>query len=314
MQGISRMKAVVMRGYGPDAFRVEEVRAPEVKTGCLRVRVMACGANASDWEFATGRPFYGRLARTFMRVRIAGSDVAGVVEAVGEGVSGFNVGDHVVADTFETFGGFAELCTAKADSWVKMPEGMEFTTAAALPQSGAIAIEAFEGKLRPGERVLVNGGGGGAGPLAIQMAKRQGAEVWAVDNAAKQKVMRAAGADHLLDYRVTDFTGLSTTFDNILDLVATRPMRTVAKSLTPTGTYRLVGGAMKYIVAGALPPNRTGLLIVHQGPVPTARMTDLVARGKIVPFIGETVPLTGAPAALARMGAGEIAGKLVVTP
>ncbi len=303
-----------MRGYGADAFRVEEVPVPAVRRGDVRVRVMACGANASDWEFATGRPFYGRLARTFMRVRVAGSDVAGVVEAVGEGVAGLAVGDRVVADTFETFGGFTELCVARADRWVKVPDGMDFTTAAALPQSGAIALTAFDGTLSPGDRVLVNGGGGGAGPLAIQVAQRAGAEVWAVDNAAKQEVMRDAGADHRVDFRETDFTTLDTRFDYILDLVATRPLRRVRKSLTETGTYRLVGGATPLIIAGALPPKRTGVLMVQQGPEFTAKMVAHVAAGEITPHIGATAPLADAPAALARMGRGEIAGKLVITP
>ncbi|WP_292019088.1 NAD(P)-dependent alcohol dehydrogenase [Maritimibacter sp. UBA3975] len=307
------MKAVVMRGYGPGAFAVADVAVPSVGRGAVRVRVAACGANASDWEFATGRPLYGRLARTLMRVRVAGSDVAGVVEAVGEGVSGFAVGDRVVADTFETFGGFAELCVAKAERWVKIPERMDFITAAALPQSGAIALTAFDGTLPQNARVLVNGGGGGAGPLAIQVAKRAGAEVWAVDNAGKQDVMRAAGADHLIDYRETDFAALDSTFDNILDLIATRPMRRVAARLTPRGIYRLVGGATQHLIAAALPPRRTGLLIAHQGPELTARMVAQVARGEITPHIGATVPLGDAPAALARMGAGDVPGKLVIT-
>lgn len=303
-----------MRGYGADAFRVEEVAEPPVGLGDVRVRVAACGANASDWEFATGRPFYGRLARMAMRVRVAGSDVAGVVDSLGEGVTHLAHGDRVVADTFESFGGFAALCVAKAERWVKLPDGMDFTTAAALPQSGAIALTAFDGTLTPGDKVLVNGGGGGAGPLAIQVAKRAGAEVWAVDNAAKQAVMRAAGADHVIDYRETDFTALDTRFDYILDLVATRPLRKVAKSLTPTGSYRLVGGATKLILAGALPPKRTGLLMVQQGPTLTARMIDLVAQGAITPHIGEIAALDHASAALKRMGAGHIPGKLVFTP
>lgn len=303
-----------MRGYGADAFRVEEVAEPSVRRGDVRVRVAACGANASDWEFATGRPLYGRLARMAMRVRVAGSDVAGTVDSVGEGVTHLAPGDRVVADTFESFGGFAQFCVAKAERWVKLPDGMDFTTAAALPQSGAIALTAFDGTLTPGDKVLVNGGGGGAGPLAIQVAKRAGAEVWAVDNAAKQAVMRAAGADRVIDYRETDFTALDTRFDHILDLVATRPLRKVAKSLTPTGSYRLVGGATTLILAGALPPNRTGLLMVQQGPTLTARMIDLVDQGAITPHIGEIAALDDAPDALKRMGAGHIPGKLVITP
>ena len=237
-----------MRGYGADAFRVEDVAEPTVRRGEVRVRVMACGANASDWEFATGRPFYGRLARMVMRVRVAGSDVAGVVDAVGEGVTGFSVGDRVVADTFESFGGFAGFCVAKADRWVRLPDDMDFTTAAALPQSGAIAIEAFEGKLATGQRVLINGGGGGSGVFAIQLAKRAGAHVTGVDNAAKLDFMRSLGADEVVDYRHDDFTRQRDFtrggYDLILDMVAHRSVFAYRRALNRGGHYGCVGGTV----------------------------------------------------------------------
>lgn len=283
---------------------------PDVGRGEVRVRVAACGANASDWEFIVGRPFYGWLARRLMRVKVPGSDVAGVVDAVGEGVKDLIPGDRVVADTFETFGGFADFCTAKADRWVKLPDDIGFEQAAALPQSAAIALTAFD-HLAGGETVLINGAGGGSGPYAIQLAKARGATVWAVDNAGKQAIMHASGADHVIDYETTDFTTVGTRFDHILDMVATRPPRHIRRCLAPGGRYRMVGGPMGLLILFAL---RGQLLIVKQGPGLTARALDLVTRGVLTPNIGAVVPLADGPDALARMGAGQIAGKLIVAP
>lgn len=307
------MKAIVLRGWGPEAFRLDERPMPEPGKGEIRVRVTACGVNGADWEFAVGRPIYGRIARVMMRVRVPGSDVVGVVDAVGEGVTALAPGDRVAGDVFEVFGGLAEFCVAPAKLFVPVPDALEDATAAALPQSGAIAVQAFEGKLRPGQKALVNGGGGGAGPLAIQMAKAEGAEVWAVDTAAKADAMRRAGADHVLDYRQEDFAELPQRFDRILDLYATRPMAKVAGCLTEDGQYQLVGGHMGLLLSALLPPKRTGILMVKQGPEATARAFELARQGILTPIIGETAPLAHAPEALARMGRGEIGGKLVIT-
>lgn len=300
------MQALEMVGR---AVRLVERDAPVPGRGEVAVRVKACGANASDWEFITGRPLYGRIARVMMRVRVPGSDVAGVVEAVGDGVSGVAVGDRVVADVFESFGGFAEVCVAKAERWVKLPDEIGFVEAAALPQSAAIAITAFD-DLAPGAKVLVNGGGGGSGPYAIQLAKARGAEVWAVDNTEKQGVMRKAGADHVIDYTQTDFATLELPLDYVLDLWSTRSPRTLRRRLPEGCLYRMVGGSTGLVIRHGL---RGQILMVKQGPVLTARAVALVQDGTWVPHIGEVVPLVQGPEALARMGAGQIPGKLVFT-
>ena len=311
------VKALVVTGFGDgENLSLEERAVPEVGPDDIRVRVTACGANASDWEFISGNPLYGRISRWAWKIDVCGSDVAGVVEAIGERVTGFEAGDRVVADTFETFGGFAEYCVAKADRWVKIPASISDVEAAALPQSGAIALD-FVSDVEPGHAVLINGGGGGSGPYAIQLAKAKGAEVWAVDNAAKQHAMRSAGADHVLDFATEDFTALPQRFDRVLDLWGTRAPGVVARSLTPRGRYRLVGGPMgillRVVMRGLVSRGRLGLLMVNQGPRAVAAMLDAVVAHAVRPNVGETAALSEAPAALARMGRREIAGKLVIT-
>ncbi|GKY88823.1 NAD(P)-dependent alcohol dehydrogenase [Sinisalibacter aestuarii] len=317
------MRTLVCRGYGAgENLTLENRPVPEPGPGEVRVRVLACGANASDWEFVTGRPAYARIARWFWRRRdVFGSDVVGVVDKLGPGVTGFRPGQRVVADTFETFGGFADFCVARARLWVPVPEGVSEILAAALPQSGTIALTTFQGRVRPGMRVLVNGGGGGSGPLAIQIARAGGAEVWAVDTGAKAEVMCEAGADRVLDFEQQDFAAQRDAFDLILDLWGTRPMRRVRRTLKPGGRYMLVGGPLPVVIAAALATlwsaptrRRAGILAVHQGPDALAELLAMVADGRLRPVVGEVTALVGAREALTLMGARQVAGKLVIVP
>ncbi|WP_373355433.1 NAD(P)-dependent alcohol dehydrogenase [Pseudoroseicyclus sp. CXY001] len=317
------MRAIVQRGYArPEPLVLRDWPDPEVRPGGLLLRVTACGANASDWEVITGTPAYARLTRRFRgRETIPGSDVAGVVEALGAGVTGFAPGDRVVADLMEHWGGFAERVAAPASRFVKIPPGVSDVDAAALPQSGTIALKAME-RVLPGQRVLVNGAGGGSGPLAIQLAVARGGVVTAVDNAGKAEVMRAAGAAEVMDHAHKDFTRTGATWDVILDLYGTRPMRAIRPCLRPGGRYMMVGGPMRAFwsaVGGTLrgadrQGRRAGLLIVPQGPARLPELLAMVEAGTLRPVIGAVVPLADTPGALAAMGAGEIAGKLVVTP
>ena len=254
------MRALVCKGYGAgENLALESRPLPEPGPGEVRVRVLACGANASDWEFVTGRPFYARIARWFMRGRdVYGSDVVGVVEALGPGCGRLRTGERVLADTFGAFGGFAEFCVAKEALWVPVPAGIPDIHAAALPQSGTIALTAMKGRATPGMRVLVNGGGGGSGPLAIQLAAAAGAEVWAVDTAAKAEVMREAGAVRTLDFEAEDFAARVERFDLILDLYGTRSMRRVRRALNPGGAYLMVGGPLPRVLAAAFAAGRAG--------------------------------------------------------
>ena len=316
------MRALVCSGFGSgENLSLQERPVPEPAAGDIRVRVLACGANASDWEFVTGTPYYGRISRWFMRGRdVFGSDVLGVVDKLGPGCSRFRIGDRVLADTFGSFGGFAEMCVAKEALWVPVPEGVPDVFAAALPQSGTIALTAMRGRAGPGKRVLVNGGGGGSGPLAIQLAAAAGAEVWAVDTAAKAGVMREAGAVKTLDFEAEDFATLDERFDLVLDLYGTRSIRRVRRVLAPGGEYLVVGGPIGRMIAAGLAmiwtrytDRRAGVLMVQQGPDALGALLDMVADECLTPVVGEVTALAGARQALIDMGARKIAGKLVIT-
>ncbi|GAA3859434.1 NAD(P)-dependent alcohol dehydrogenase [Celeribacter arenosi] len=314
------MKAVVQKGYGGlGNLSLRDIAVPEAGRGEVAVRVEACGANASDWEFVTGRPGYARLAGAFRpRPRVLGSDVVGVVEAVGEGVA-LQVGQRVVADTFGSFGGFASICVAKADRFVPVAADMDPTVVACLPQSGTIVLDAFSDRVRAGMRVLVNGAGGGSGPMAIQYAKSLGAHVTGVDNVGKLSVMAAAGADEVRDYEAWDFATSGETWDVILDMYGTRRPRELVPALADGGRYMMVGGPMLVLIHVALAGLRKrrdgksiGVLAVNQGPDRLAELMGLARDGVISPVIGERVQIEGAMQALARMGAGATPGKLVV--
>jgi NADPH:quinone reductase-like Zn-dependent oxidoreductase len=318
------MRALVCHGFGAGENLALEARpTPEPGPGEIRVKVLACGANASDWEFVTGSPAYARISRLFMRSRnVFGSDVVGIVDKLGEGVTGIEPGQRVLADTFGSFGGLADYAVAKAGLWVPVPAGVSDVDAAALPQSGAIAMDGIALRVRPGMKVLINGGGGGSGPLAIQLAKAAGAEVWAVDTAGKAEVMTQAGADHLIDFEAEDFARGATRFDLVLDLWGTRPVRAVRQVLVSGGRYMMVGGPMARLLAvvawggltSLVSARKVGLLIVRQGPEHLPTLLDMVEAGRLSPIIGELAQLDDATGALTRMGARKVAGKLVIVP
>ncbi len=317
------MRALVCSGFGSGENLELKVRPnPEPGPGEVRVRVLACGANATDWEFVTGNPFYGRISRWFMRGRnVFGSDVLGVVDKLGPGCTRLKTGERVLADTFGTLGGFAEMCVAKEALWVPVPRGVSDVFAAALPQSGTIARAGMRGRAGPGKTVLVNGGGGGSGPLAIQLAAEAGAEVWGVDTGRKADVMREAGAVRTLDFEAEDFTALDARFDLVLDLYGTRPMRRVRRVLVPGGEYLMVGGPMRHILGAGLAMlwtrftnRRAGLLMVSQGPDALGELLEMVEAERLTPVVGEVTSLDCARQALMDMGARKIGGKLVIVP
>ena len=315
------MKAVVYDRYGgPDVLRVEDVPVPSPGVGEVRIQVRATSLNLSDWESLTGSPAYvrfGGLRRPARRT--LGSDVAGVVDAVGEGVTGFRPGDEVYGDNLALMGGFAEFAVAAESSLLLKPGGLTFAEASTIPQAGAIALKGTSWAA-PGRRVLVNGAGGGSGSFAIQLAKRLGAHVTGVDNAGKLDFMRSVGADEVVDYRNEDFTRITPRFDLVLDLVAHRSVLAYRRALAPGGTYRCVGGTVRSLLrvvtagwaVGRLTGRSLGILIVQQGPTHFAPLADLCVAGDVRIHIHRTYPLDQVPAALAEVGEGRALGKVVV--
>lgn len=315
------MRAIVRDEYGPpERLRMEE-RDPPCPTGDeVLVRVRAVALNASDWELLTGKPLYARIWGWFTpKVRVLGSDISGVVEAVGPEVTEFRVGDPVYGDIFETWGGMAEFACARQGLLRHKPSTLSHEGAAALPQSGAIAIQGLRG-VGPGQRVLVNGAGGGGGSFAIQIARHLGAEVTAVDRAEKLEFMRSLGADHVIDATETDFTRTGERYDLVLDLVGHHSVLDFRRSLAPSGRYRLVGGSVRLLlgvlifgsllsIVGrkrmrvlALKPNR-GL----------DELEALCTSGAVRPVVDAVLPLEEAPLAFHRLGEGQVQGKVVLT-
>jgi NADPH:quinone reductase-like Zn-dependent oxidoreductase len=314
------MKAVVRDRYGPpEVMRLEEVRVPTPRAGQVLVRVVATSVNLSDWEGLNGWPAYARFGGLFRPSRrILGSDIAGVVEAVGPGVTGLRPGDEVYGDILMTPGGFAEYAVAPEHTLALKPAELSVAQASTLPQSGAIAVQAVA-RAKPRSRMLINGAGGGTGAFAIQLAKAAGIHVTGVDNAGKLDFMRSLGADEVIDYRAEDFTR-GASYDLIIDLVARRSVFAYRRALAPGGTYLIVGGTMRAlmrvltvgVVIGALTGRRLGLLAVKQGPEQFEQLAACCVDGSVQIHIDRVFALEEVPEALAYVGEGHALGKVVV--
>ena len=316
------MKAIVHDRYGtPDALRLEDVPLPSPAAGQVRVRIAATSVNLSDWEGLRGSPAYARFGGLRRPSRpTLGSDIAGVVDDVGAGVTRFRPGDEVYGDNLALMGGFAEYAIAAESVLSHKPAELTFAQASTIPQAGAIALQGTRWAA-PGSRVLINGAGGGSGSFAIQLAKRLGAHVTGVDNAAKQDFMRSVGADDVVDHRRDDFTRTTPQYDLVLDLVAHRSVFAYRRALAPRGTYRCVGGSVSSLLrvltvgfaAARVTGRSMGVLVVRQGPAHFEPLADLCVAGEVTIHIDRTFTLDEVPAALAHVGEGRALGKVVVS-
>jgi NADPH:quinone reductase-like Zn-dependent oxidoreductase len=317
-----KMKAVVYSRYGgPDQLRISDIVMPEPAKGEIRVKVLACAVNLSDWEYLIGAPFYARLVGGVFRPKqpVLGSDIVGVVDKLGAEVSGFEVGQRIMGDFVMTRGGFAEYACVPASHTALVPDALSDDIAACLPQAGGIAVAGTNG-LKESDRLLINGAGGGSGTMALQLAKAAGAHVTVVDNAAKVAWLETLGADEVIDYRKMNFTKTGETWNKILDMVASRGPREISKALVDGGEYRALGGRvpvlLSLVIGGRiLPSGRTiGMLIVPSGRELTERVTHLAIEGRITPHLEAVLPLSSVPEALRRTGNGEVKGKIVIRP
>jgi NADPH:quinone reductase-like Zn-dependent oxidoreductase len=289
--------------------------------GQVLVEVAATSINLSDWECLRGSPFYARLGGLRAPGRpTLGSDIAGWVEAVGTGVTRFQPGDEVYGDNLQLMGGFAQYAVAPESALALKPAGLTFAEASTIPQAGAIALQGTAGVGR-GRRVLINGGGGGTGSFAIQLAKALGAHVTGVDNGGKLEFMRSLGADEVLDYRREDFTRDHDPYDLILDLVAHRSVFAYHRALAPGGRYRCVGGSVRALLrvltigsaVGLVTGRRLGVLAVNEGPPHFEPLTEMCVAGDVSINIDRTFGLDEVPEALAYVGEGYALGKVVIT-
>jgi NADPH:quinone reductase-like Zn-dependent oxidoreductase len=307
--------------YGlPDVLRIENLPKPSPAAHQVLVEVAATSVNLSDWETLRGSPLYSRIGglRSPAR-RTLGSDIAGWVDAVGPAVTRFQAGDEVYGDNLMLKGGFAEYAIAPEAALARKPAALTFAEASTIPQAGVIAWQGTDGA-GAGQRVLINGAGGGSGSFAIQLAKRLGAHVTGVDNGDKLAFMRSVGADEVIDYRRDDFTR-GRPYDLIVDLVAHRSVFAYRRALATGGRYRCVGGSVGALLriltigslAGLLTHRRLGVLAVKQGPAHFEPVADLCVAGDLGIHIDRTYTLDEVPEALARVGEGHALGKVVVT-
>ena len=319
------MQAIVMERYGgPDVLKLRDVEKPSPKADECLVRVHAASINDWDWELLRGAPLNRMMNGLFKpRLRILGCDVAGQVEDVGANVRTFRRGDEVFGDLCASgFGAFAEYVCAPEASLARKPAGMTFVEAAAIPQAGMLAVQGLidVGRIKSGQKVLLNGAGGGVGTFALQLAKLHDVEVTAVDSAGKLDMLRAMGADHVIDYRQEDFTKLSRRYDLILDTKTNRSPWAYARALNSGGIYATVGGSIpRALQALALGPlisrvSRKHIRLVILKPnKDLAYMSELFESGKLRPVIDGPCKLADIAEAFRLFGTANHKGKIVVT-
>lgn len=323
------MRAITMHRYGgPEVLAVSDVDDPVPGPDQIVIRVEASSVNRSDWESITGKPGYVRMSNGVTRPRrkLIGSDVAGEIVAIGSSVTLWTIGERVYGDLmWHGDGCFAELVATRQDApLARITPGLEVTDAAAIPQAGGLAHQALHEPhpVGPGDRVLVIGGGGGGGSYAIQLARLAGAEVHGVDNADKQAFMTSLGASRTFDFRTEDFSRSGERYDRIIDFPGRRRLRAIRRVLDDRGVYWIVGGSIPKLLgvltSGSLTNWRTDRSIRILMGRPTTEAIDeighLIADGTISSSVERIYTLEETPNALARLGAGQAAGKLVITP
>lgn len=321
------MQAIVYTQYGsPDVLQLREVAAPQPAENEVLVKVHATGLNAADRYALSGRPFIARLMTGGLRRpkhTILGADVAGVVEAVGRGVTQFRPGDAVYGDLSGVgSGGLAEYVCAPEGVWTLKPQSISFEQAAAVPMAAVTALQGLrdKGQLRPGQQVLVYGASGGVGTFAVQIAKALGAEVTAVCSTRNVDMARSLGADHVIDYTRQDFAQNGQRYDMILAVNGYRPLAHYRRALAPGGVYVMVGGAMSQIfqalLLGPLLSARGGGKIVSLTAKPNrtdlAYVGELLQAGKIRPVMDKCYPLREAPEAFRYLEREHARGKVVI--
>jgi len=320
------MKAVIQESYGgADTLELREVPVPSPRRGEVLVRVRAAGIDRGTWHLMAGLPLVMRLGFGLRGPRqpTPGRDLAGIVEAVGEGVTRFAKGDAVYGTGH---GSLAEFARAREDRLAAKPVSLSFEQAAAVPVSALTALQALRnaGRVAPGQSVLVIGASGGVGTYAVQLAKAFGAEVTGVCSTTKVDLVRSLGADHVIDYTRSDLDDGARQYDLVLDIAGNRPVARLRRLLTPTGTLVIVGGEggdrwtggmQRQLGAVALSPlvrHRLAMMLSRENSADLVTLADLADKGAFRPAIDRTFTLDSAAKAMHHLEAGHARGKVVV--
>ncbi|WP_433371451.1 NAD(P)-dependent alcohol dehydrogenase [Streptosporangium sp. CA-115845] len=326
------MKAFVLRSYGsPDVLDLTDVDEPVPGDDEVLVRVRATSVNPYDWHNMRGEPYIARLMGGLglrnPKLEILGADMAGQVEAVGKDVTGFRPGDEVFAVLEQ--GGFAEYVCVRESELAPKPKNLSFEQAAAVPMAANTALLGLrdDGRIQPGQKVLVNGASGGVGTFAVQIARAFGAEVTGVCSTRNVDLVRSIGAKEVVDYTEEDFTRSGRRYDLLLDIAGSRPAWACRRALTPRGTHVVVGGP-----GGRwLQPLGHVFSVLAMSPFVSQRMaltdatrctenrqnlitlTELIEDGKVTPVIDRHYSFEEIPAAVEYLEEGHAPGKVVVT-
>ncbi|MGW5688766.1 NAD(P)-dependent alcohol dehydrogenase [Nonomuraea sp. NPDC003754] len=326
------MKAFVLRSYGsPDVLDLTEIETPVPGDDEVLVRVRATSVQPYDWHFMRGEPYIARLmgggpGLRRPKISVLGADVAGQVEAVGKDVTEFRPGDEVFAMPKQ--GGFAEYVCVREGELASRPTNLSFEQAAAVPMAAGTALIGLrdQGRVQPGQRVLVNGASGGVGTFAVQIAKAFGAKVTGVCSTRNLDLVRSLGADEVIDYTREDFTRNGQRYDLLLDVAGGHPGAACRRALTPEGTYVVVGGpagrwvrpAGRMFSTLAVSPfvsQRMALADVvrcTQNKRNLLTLTELIEDGKVTPVIDRVYPFEEIPEAIRYQEEGHAPGKVVV--
>ena len=319
------LNAIISTRYGgPEVLQLKDIEKPSPADNEVLVKVYGVSINDWDWAILLGDSLVTRVLSGFRKpkTQILGSDIAGRIEAIGKEVKKFRIGDEVYGDLSGKWGGFAEYVCATEDKLALKPAAMSFEQAAAIPQAAMLAVQGLidRGEIKPGQKLLLNGAGGGVGTFAIQIAKLYDAEVTVVDTAEKLEMLRSLGATHVIDYRKTDFTKTGARYDLILDVKTNRPVFHYLRALTPYGKYVTVGGSMpRLLQAFAMGPfislvsKKKALIVALKTNKDLHYMNELFETGKIRPVIDGEYSLEDVQDAFRVFGKAEHKGKLVIS-
>jgi NADPH:quinone reductase-like Zn-dependent oxidoreductase len=318
------MKAIMQDTYGSAAvLESRETDRPEIGADEVLLRVRAAGVNPADWAIMSGLPYVARPIYGLRRPKdaVRGTDVSGIVQAVGADVTRFRPGDEVFGSAR---GSFADYAAAPEHHLVPKPANLTFEQAAAVPMAGQVALQALRG-VRPGQKVLINGASGGIGTFAVQIAKAQGAEVTGVASTRNLEMLRSIGADHVIDYTREDFTQGERRYDFILDNVSNHSLSDLRRALTPTGILVPNGGRFdkRWLASGGrIVIGHVMFRFASQTLRTFIQSTDLehllelkslIEAGKVKPVMDRTFSLADAAQAFAHVGEGHARGKTVIS-
>ncbi|MEX2046722.1 MAG: NAD(P)-dependent alcohol dehydrogenase, partial [Chloroflexota bacterium] len=320
------MKALVQEGHGSaDVLHLRDVPMPELADGRVIVRMRAASVNALDWHSTHGGLLI-EIAAKIMRSKdesVRGVDLAGVVEEVGPGVTAFKPGDEVFGGAIATF---AEYVRAREDRLLLKPGDLSFEQASTVNVAGRTALQAVRdhAQVKPGQRVLIHGAGGGVGTFAVQIAKALGAHVTAVTGPRNVDLVRSLGADEVIDHTKEDFARRPQRYDAVIDISATRSVSTLRRVLVPDGMFVLVGAAkhggligilarLIAVVVRARLGQRVKFFVARTVPEDLEYLRDLIQAGKLRPVVERTYPLSEGREAVRYVGTGQARAKVVIT-